>query len=123
MLGDPCKVEGCMGRNRSKGFCNKHYWRNKRHGVTTGFIPVMCNVEGCEIASYSLGMCRKHYKRFTIHGDTCDRLMGRIPKIIAVEDRYTGIFKCAMDDCYKKRVARGLCTTHYQQLRRRDFDK
>lgn len=27
-----CKVEGCNGKHRCKGYCNKHYIQMKRYG-------------------------------------------------------------------------------------------
>ena len=28
----PCSIAGCTGSHLAKGFCEKHYWRNHRHG-------------------------------------------------------------------------------------------
>lgn len=30
-----CKIEGCTNKSRSRGMCQKHYWKWWKHGAST----------------------------------------------------------------------------------------
>ena len=67
-----CSIEGCPNPPRSRGWCDKHYYRWRKYGdpnvflqehyVRRGSVPV-CKVEGCEGGHEAFGLCRKHYRR------------------------------------------------------------
>jgi hypothetical protein len=69
-----CSVEGCEKPYLSKGLCNAHYIRQRKHGSPSGgAYPTNnsgpCSVESCETKAWSLGYCRKHYNRLKRNGD------------------------------------------------------
>lgn len=69
-----CTVEGCDSEKPykvTKGLCDKHYRRLRRHGGTENLRPRdrVCSIEGCEQRHHSLGYCRLHLRRFKAHGD------------------------------------------------------
>lgn len=33
-MGRPCKIAGCMGQAKEKGYCHKHYMQFRRNGYT-----------------------------------------------------------------------------------------
>jgi hypothetical protein len=68
--GAPCTVDGCERVIDSKGYCDKHYARFRKHGDPHKVIQVAkvvpCVVEFpdgeiCGLRGYSKQMCRKHY--------------------------------------------------------------
>lgn len=68
-----CSVSECDLDARSKGFCDKHYYRFKAHGdplVLVNGVRTSCIVDGCETKPFGLGYCQMHYRRFKRHGDT-----------------------------------------------------
>jgi hypothetical protein len=65
-----CSIEGCNGKHKGYGYCDKHYQRLKRHGdVTAYFKKKQCSVEGCTDKYNGKGYCNKHYIRMRDHGD------------------------------------------------------
>ncbi len=65
-----CTVDGCNGKHKGYGYCDKHYQRFKKHGnASVCFNPKKCNVEGCDLKYYGRGFCSKHYQRWVDHGD------------------------------------------------------
>lgn len=70
-----CSIEGCGGRVRGRGWCNKHLLRAQRHGdpLGGGSSPnpgATCSVEDCDTPHHSKGMCAVHYRRFQRTGQT-----------------------------------------------------
>lgn len=68
-----CSVEGCLNEAKSRGFCNAHYGRWKRHGDPLisrrqRTHPPLCTVPDCDRPWYSLGLCSIHYERLSKHG-------------------------------------------------------
>ena len=71
-----CSVEGCRRQHGSRGFCDMHYTRWKRHGDalrikkdTRARNYGHCKADGCERQGRSLGFCHMHYSRWKRHGD------------------------------------------------------
>ena len=68
-----CSIEGCSKPAVSRGWCEKHYSRWKRHGdpnvVKLSREKHLCSVEGCERDARSLGLCRAHWTRLKKSGD------------------------------------------------------
>ena len=58
-----CKIDDCKSRHSAKGFCNKHYLRDKNANNLS-----KCKID-CDRGEYAKGMCSKHYKRWYNHGD------------------------------------------------------
>lgn len=69
-------------------YCDKHYWRFKKHGdpdvliVKPGPDDGLCVVAGCKKKHYCKGYCIKHYRRVQAHGDPAKTLRPRYPDVI-----------------------------------------
>ena len=70
-----CKVEGCEGDVKARGFCNKHYTRWMKYGQTELPPKIIknCMVEGCDKEVHGKGYCNKHYERFKKYGNPLKR--------------------------------------------------
>ena len=60
-----CSIDGCKKCYYSKGFCKKHYDKNRRHGDPL-FEEIFlkdeeCTIDGCGHKRHAKGMCNKHY--------------------------------------------------------------
>lgn len=68
-----CSVEGCEKPTVTRGWCQMHYVRWRRHGdpEALGWNPVegSCSVDGCDDPAKSRGWCNRHYHRWAKHGD------------------------------------------------------
>jgi hypothetical protein len=109
-----CSIEGCEKSYHANGLCEKHYYRQRRHGdPTTRLRPEgrqTCSVEGCERHCYSGGLCKLHARRKAATGD---------PEVATVHRDPTRI--CTVEGCGAPYAAKGLCSIHYQRhLRNRD---
>lgn len=94
-----CNVEGCTNVGRAGGRCRKHRWgccivprcTKFVHGngrcVAHDMLGVQCNVTECTEKAHKNGKCRKHCIRYP----------------------------CAVVDCIKRSVLRGLCVSHYRK--------
>ncbi|MEC2463828.1 hypothetical protein P9X10_02775 [Bacillus cereus] len=54
--GKLCEIDGCSQSQKSKGYCDYHYfklWQKKKTKV--------CKVDGCNTKEYTMGYCQKHY--------------------------------------------------------------
>lgn len=102
-----CGGANCDRVAVSKGFCDKHYRRLKKHGsaehVTT-HIPSWCYADDCDRFAVSKGLCDKHYRRLLKHDDP----NWQPPSLSSI---------CSVEDCERKRVAKGFCSKHYEQNR------
>jgi hypothetical protein len=60
-----CKVEDCDKNVNSNGYCQKHYYRLKKHGTLELPIkpekPKVCIRAGCNFPVKHLGLCITHY--------------------------------------------------------------
>lgn len=57
-----CSVEKCDGKHLAKGFCQKHYWRNHRHGhLNQTRTRSQCSEDECEKIVQGQGLCGMHY--------------------------------------------------------------
>lgn len=72
MKRNKCAAEDCDRDALTKGFCDKHYRRWKKHGdPNTVIIKTrnICTVIDCADYQMGLGYCKLHYTRFKKHGD------------------------------------------------------
>ena len=66
-----CTIPGCGLEVEAKGWCAKHYQRNRKHGdpkITMNKSG--CLVVGCSNSHESMGYCGPHYQRLRRHGHT-----------------------------------------------------
>lgn len=65
-----CSIEGCEKPAKTRGWCDMHYSRWKRHGDPRWERPVKtCSIDGCDRPSCARGWCQRHYLRWYYHGD------------------------------------------------------
>lgn len=70
-----CSVDGCGGASLSRGWCQAHYFRWRRHGdpgvpeIQVKGAFVACHIDGCESKRQSLGLCSMHLHRYRKWGD------------------------------------------------------
>lgn len=68
-----CSVNNCKDAYYSKGFCKKHYDKNRRHGDPL-FTEVLrknspCSIEECDKPHFANNLCSMHNRRLQRHGD------------------------------------------------------
>lgn len=83
-----CSVVDCDDRRVSRGLCQKHYARLRRHGdplvASRGRKPrprKTCEVAGCSQIRQARGVCVTHYKQWEYHGFSEERRPA-IPQIV-----------------------------------------
>ena len=64
-----CSVTGCNNNHLAKGFCNKHYLRNKTYGDPLHVVVRLCSVTGCNKKHKGRGYCVNHLIHYRNHGD------------------------------------------------------
>lgn len=69
-----CSIDGCGKKVASRGWCESHYQRWRKHGDPMGGRHsfkrgVECLVDGCEKPSYSSGLCNSHRHKKQRYGD------------------------------------------------------
>ena len=64
-----CSVIGCSNNYLAKGFCNKHYLRNKTYGDPLHFVVRVCSVTGCNSKHKGHGYCVNHLIHYRNYGD------------------------------------------------------
>jgi G:T-mismatch repair DNA endonuclease (very short patch repair protein) len=64
-----CSVTGCNNNYLAKGFCNKHYLRNKTYGDPLHVVVRICSVTGCNKKHKGRGYCVNHLIHYRNHGD------------------------------------------------------
>lgn len=67
-----CEIDGCDGKYRASGCCNKHYRRLREHGdpLYVKEYPVkFCKIPGCGREAKGRGYCLMHYRRFRKYGN------------------------------------------------------
>ena len=95
-----CKITGCKGSHRARGWCKKHYARWYRHGSAT-FVTVRrehsegCDVDGCERAYLARGLCKLHYDRLLRTGTVGDASLRRAPNGVGTltKDGYVQFYR------------------------------
>lgn len=104
----PCTVNDCETKQYCAGYCHRHYGSLQRYKdplyVDRPETKRVCTVGGCERPYYSVGYCVMHGSRFRRYGDP----------LFTKKIKYD---HCTADNCSKKTVAKGLCSTHYSQMR------
>ena len=110
-----CKIEGCDGPVKTRGWCQAHYARWLRTG-DTGPADVVrkspgraCSVEGCGRKHVGHGFCEGHLRRYKSTGD---------PGPAEFEPRKPKGDRCIVDGCDHLRYAKDVCDRHYQRLRK-----
>lgn len=69
-----CSVEGCQGKHKGHGFCDKHWQKFRRYGDPLAGrerIPPQphCSVPGCLSPREGNSLCNKHYQKQQRYGD------------------------------------------------------
>jgi hypothetical protein len=112
--GCPCSVPGCPNSARTRGLCNGHYKRLRKHGDVQAGVPLpqepakpSCSVPGCGELVLARGWCAKHYNAWKAHGDP----------LVNLHARTEG--PCSVPGCDNPWRAQGLCGSHYTRLRTR----
>ena len=72
-----CKIDGCEGRVKAWGWCEKHYDRWRNHGnphtrLTGHAAGKVCSVDGCSESAYAREWCQHHYNRNYHSGEATD---------------------------------------------------
>ena len=102
-----CSIDGCNGKHKGLGYCEKHLTRFRTHGdplATNIRKRKPCSIEGCDTLSFSRGWCQKHYRRWKNNGD---------PNFVTVRKRPG----CIVEGCDGLHNAHGYCLLHYQRVR------
>ena len=81
-----CKVDGCNGKIRSKGYCNRHYLQMYKHGRIIDNDIRTCSVEGCNGKHHAKGYCTKHYQQIQKYGHILERTIRTLNEIIEYDD-------------------------------------
>lgn len=69
-MGAVCAIDDCEKKARTRGWCNLHYLRWKRHGDPNRIAPLrLCAVADCDNKARSRGWCQMHYQRWWTNGD------------------------------------------------------
>ena len=67
-----CTIDGCCGKHKGHGLCNKHLIRTRRHGSPDAYHPNAvrkCSISGCNGEHHARGWCVKHWNRWANTGD------------------------------------------------------
>ena len=63
-----CKVKGCLCKVRARGFCELHYYRDKRERERAAAGPkklkVVLSCQLCGGRHHARGLCRSHYEQW-----------------------------------------------------------
>jgi len=103
-----CSVDGCFSKVLCKGFCVKHYQRNKRHGDPLYYeYKSTCSIDGCNNKHVAFGYCMKHYSRYRNNGDA---------KISLINKDHDEL--CSVNGCSNKYFSKGLCKKHYERFKK-----
>lgn len=118
-----CAVSSCRRSATSRGWCDSHYDRWRKHGHA-GDTPINgrqarpkgtpCSVTGCGRPVEARGLCNAHYLRWRKHG-TVDA--GRAIRDDDASIPYEAVCEC--DGCAARVYAKERCRAHYDRMRRR----
>jgi hypothetical protein len=68
-----CSIRDCKNKYYSKGYCQSHYDKNRRHGdplfEEVIFKGLPCPIDNCNKPIINNGMCAMHDRRNKRHGD------------------------------------------------------
>ena len=67
-----CNVDCCDKRTKSRGMCNTHYERWRKHGdplLGARSITQPCSVADCNNLAAARTLCKKHWYRWKANGD------------------------------------------------------
>lgn len=109
-----CAVDGCPDPVYSRGWCEMHHKRWRRHGDVRADTPKrgteqrLCSVEGCRNPVDARDLCHGHYQRWQRHGDPQPEL----PLTRRKQPEY-----CTVEGCTRITQAKGFCGTHYTRWR------
>jgi hypothetical protein len=96
-----CLVKNCENKYFCKGFCQKHYEKNKKYGDPLAKKEKQsCSIENCENKYAGKGFCSKHYQKNKRLGDP-----------LAKKEKQF----CSIENCENKYAGKGFCNKHYQK--------
>ncbi len=96
----------CFGKIRSKGYCEKHYTRIRKHGSVN--IPLK-EIKRCKFID-----CKKPYDR----GGYCCNHYSNIWAINKRQIKNNELPKCLVSECRNSNYVRGYCNKHYLKFKR-----
>jgi 5-methylcytosine-specific restriction endonuclease McrA len=118
-----CSVPACDRAARSRGWCEAHLDRWRRHGDVQADRPIRprrapnpgapCEVNGCSNPRYIRGNCQMHHSRFMRHGKVGSAEAQKVR-------RWEPDTACSVVECGRSVMAVGLCQAHYWRKQRHD---
>ncbi len=105
-----CSIDGCEGKKKSRGMCDKHYRAWRASADVPPQMRVLC-AANCDRIAVSRGHCDAHNQRIKAHGDP----RADVPLRTAV--RYRGA-DCSVPGCVKPAKSLGWCFMHYERNRK-----
>lgn len=103
-----CSIDKCIYEATRRGWCNLHYARWKRTGSTEleeKVIVTECKFDPTHKGPFVKGYCKNCYYRVWHTGNADYKVRPRL--------------KCAVVECDKWAVAKGLCDTHRKRVDRK----
>jgi hypothetical protein len=100
-----CSVANCGRPHKSKGYCDTHYWRLRKHGDPNKLLPKeerKCSVDGCDRDHCAQGFCKMHYSRMNRRGTLAVTKLKQNPY-------------CSVEGCQNQTLAKNLCARHYER--------
>jgi hypothetical protein len=99
-----CSIENCENKYKAKGFCQKHYRKNKKYGNPLAKKEKQsCSIENCENKYAGKGFCQKHYDNNKKYGNP-----------LAKKEKQF----CSIENCENKYYGKGFCQKHYQKYKK-----
>lgn len=104
-----CSIDGCQGKVREHGMCNKHALRLKRNGDplivkrVSSYFGMVCKVDGCESKILAKFLCSKHYNR---------KVNGK-PEHLPIKQMEF----CSIPSCDEIVKCSHLCAHHYRKTK------
>lgn len=104
-----CMVTNCNKLHRCRGYCNKHYMRLLTNGTTELLSRPLaskeCRHPGCNSKKRTAGYCYRHHREIVL-------------KIPSTAFNNKEPQPCEVDDCDRFARVKGMCTLHYERVRR-----